>query len=252
MEQAVHSPLRSALIDAYRKELRKRYQLKNVRRFDAFADLSDEKVKALRDFFLDHIYPPSKQRELLDDAFDNLGTVITSPRRLKPLMGAVFKSLWSIARMFPAAVKTGVTTLEAYRETRRLEMMMLAYAEKHNYTPEDLADHQNIVAMVAGLPDGEVLKFLAEVLRLFKSLSNVKLLSAARDIMERSIEVMEAREDLYEAHETAGLQLGYEIIAGGVELFSQLEPEEFSIVINGIETIELDWFERILEEAANA
>lgn len=246
----MHSPLRRALIDAYRAELRKRYQLKNVRRFDEFDELSDEKVKALRDFFLEHIYPPSKKRELLDDAFDHMGSVITSPRRLKPLMGAVFKSLWTIARMFPSAVKTGVNTLEAYLETRRLEKLMLEYAEEHDYTPEDMKDHDNIVAMVAGLPDGEVMKFLNEVIRLFKSLSNVKLLAAARDIMERSIEVMESRTDIYEENEIAGLQLGYEIISGGVELFSQLEPDEFPLVIKGIETVELDWYERIMEEAA--
>jgi hypothetical protein len=94
------------------------------------------------------------------------------------------------------------------------------------------------------------MKFLNEVIRLFKSLSNVKLLAAARDIMERSIEVMEARTDVYEEHEIAGLQLGYEIISGGVELFSQLDPEEFPLVIQGIETVELDWYERIMEEAA--
>ncbi len=249
MEHIVHSPLRNALIDAYRKELRNRYRLQNVRRFDEFAELSDEKIKALRDFFLEHIYPPAKKRELLDDAFDNMGTVITSPRRLKPLMGAVFKSLWTLARMFPAAVKTGVTTLEAYLETRRLEKLMLEYAEEHDYTPEDLTQHENIVAMVAGLPDGEVMKFLSEVIRLFKSLSNVKLLAAARDIMERSIDVMESRTDIYEENEIAGLRLGYDIIAGGVELFSQLDPEEFPVVIKGIETVELDWYETILEEA---
>lgn len=250
MEQAVHSPLRRALIDAYRVELRKRYQLKNIRRFEEFDDLSDDKIKALRNFFLEHIYPPSKKRELLDDSFDHMGSVITSPRRLKPLMGAVFKSLWTIATMFPAAVKTGVNTLEAYLETRRLEKLMLEYAEEHGYAPEDLSEHEHIVAMVAGLPDGEVMKFLREVIRLFKSLSNVKLLAAARDIMERSIEVMESRPDIYEEHEVAGLQLGHAIIAGGVELFSQLEPEEFPLIIKGIETVELDWYERILEEAA--
>jgi len=249
LEQAVHSPLRSALIDAYREELQNRYQLQNVRRFDEFGQLSDEKITALRNFFLDHIYPPSQKRELLDDAFDHMGAVITSPRRLKPLMGAVFKSLWTIARMFPAAVRTGVTTLEAYLETRRLEKLMLEYAEAHDFTPDDLDQHENIVAMVAGLPDGEVMKFLSEVIRLFKALSNVKLLAAARDIMDRSIEVMESRSDIYEEHEVAGLQLGREIIAGGVELFNQLEPDEFPIIIRGIETIELDWFERILEEA---
>jgi len=249
LNQIIQSPLRSALIDAYRAELQTRYSLQNVRQFDEFSDVSDDKIKALRDFFLDHIYPPSEKRALLDDAFDNMGTVITSPRRLKPLMGAVFKSLWTIARMFPAAVKTGVSTLEAYLETRRLEKHMLEYAERHEYTPEDLSDRKNIVAIVAGLPDGEVMKFLSEVIRLFKSLSNVKLLTAARDIMERSIEVMESRPDLYDEHEVAGLQLGHEIIAGGVELFSRLEPEEFPVVIKGIETIERDWYDQILEEA---
>lgn len=249
MNQAVHNPLRCALIDAYRKELRTRYQLKNVRRFEELDELSDDKIKALREYFLKHIYPPSKQRELLDDAFDHMGSVITSPRRLTPLMGAVFKSLWTIARMFPAAVRTGVSTLEAYLETRRLEKLMLQYAEEHEYTAEDLKVRENIVAMVAGLPEKEVMKFLREVIRLFQSLSNVKLLAAARDIMERSVDVMESRPDLYHENEIAGLQLGYGIIEGGVELFSELEPEEFPVIIKGIETIELDWYERILEEA---
>ena len=167
-------------------------------------------------------------------------------------MGAVFKSLFKIARMFPAAVKTGTNTMEAYIETRRLETLMLEYAEAHDYGPKDMRNHANIAAMVAGLPDGEVIKFLNEIIRLFKSLSNVKLLAAARDIMARCVDVMEDRTDIYEPNEIAGLQLGHAIISGGVDLFSQLEPEEFPLILKGIETVELDWYESILEEAANA
>jgi hypothetical protein len=56
------SPLRDVVLGFYREELRRRYQLINIRRFEEFEDIDDAQISNLRDFFLDQIYPELHKR----------------------------------------------------------------------------------------------------------------------------------------------------------------------------------------------
>ncbi|MBX7255815.1 MAG: hypothetical protein K1Y02_05600 [Candidatus Hydrogenedentes bacterium] len=248
---ADNATLKYAVIDGYREQLRGRYLLENVRRFGEFRAVSERKIELLRDYFLECIYPESQQRMKLDAAFDHMGVVIRSPRRLTPLMMMAVKTVWKLGVMFPSAVKAGAHSLEAYLETRRLEGEMLKYAHARGLTPRDVAKRETMIQMIAHVPKEEVIRFRTEVLKLFTCLSNVKLLTATVEIMDNSRALMESRPDLYDEEELAGFTLGHEILRRGAALFQQLKTSEFPMILRGIEAVEIDWYDRVLEEAAS-
>lgn len=78
--------LKHAVIDLYREQMRLRYLPENCRRFKELKPISDAKLGALCDYFLECIYSSSENRDRLDDAFDRMGDIVHSPRRLMPLM----------------------------------------------------------------------------------------------------------------------------------------------------------------------
>lgn len=246
----IDATLKYAVIDAYREELRRRYLMENIRRFEVLAGFPEPRIRALRDYFLECIYPASGQRVELDDAFDRMGEIIRSPKRLAPLMLMAAKSVWKFGLMFPSAVAAGAHTLEACLETRRLESKMLEYARKHKLEPDDVARRETMVRMVDYVPESEVLRFRNDVLKLFRALSNVKLIAATVQIMENSKKLMLSRPDLYHEQELAGFRLGHEVLERGLALFRQLKPAEFPRIIGGIEAVEIDWYDRIKAEAA--
>ncbi len=243
--------LKHAVIDAYREELRDRYSIDNVRRFEEFDPISDQTVDDLRQYFLECIYPSSADRDRLDEAFDHMGEIIRSPRRLTPLMRMAFRTVWKLGLMFPSAVSAGRHTLEAYLETRKLETKMLEYARRKKYTPEQVENHDVVVQLVANVPEREIVRFRTEVLKLFEALSNVKLLAATVEIMDNSRKLMESRPDLYDEQEMAGFSLGCDVLRRGHALFQKLKPSEFPVIIEGIEVVEIDWYDRIKAEAAS-
>lgn len=242
--------LKHAIIDVYREQLRLRYLPENCRRFKELKAISDAKLDALRDYFLECIYPSSEERDRLDEAFDRMGDIIKSPARLMPLMTIALRSVWKLGRMFPSAVAAGRNTLQAYLETRRIEGKLMDYAQRNRLKPEDVGGHDAIAQMVADLPEEEMLKFRGEILTLFHHLSNVRLIEATVEIMDNSKALMEARPDLYHDEELAGMTLGHDILSRGLQLFQSLKASEFPIIIRGIEVVEIDWYDRMKTEAA--
>ena len=242
--------LKHAIIDVYREQLRLRYLPENCRRFKELKPISDTKLGALRDYFLECIYPSSENRDRLDDAFDRMGDIVHSPRRLMPLMTMALRSVWKLGRLFPSAVGAGRNTLEAYLETRKIETKLIAYARKNKLDPGEIGDHDIMVKMVANLTDDEMVTFRNEILKLFHHLSNVKLLEATVEIMNNSKALMESRPDLYHEEELAGFALGHEVLKRGLELFQSLKASEFPLIIRGIEVIEIDWYDRVKADAA--
>jgi len=94
------------------------------------------------------------------------------------------------------------------------------------------------------------LGLIHEVLRLFKALSNVKMLTSMMQIMERSVEVMDSKPQVYKLSEHEGVRLGLGIVRRGVSLFERLKKRDFPLIIEGIERVEMDWYERLREETA--
>ncbi len=242
--------LEHAVVEFYREEIRLRYQLDNIRRFEPFEDITDEHLNGLRDFFVDSIYPAAEKRQGIDDAFEHLHALLRSPRRLKPLMTMALASMWRLGTQLPAAVSAGLTTVDALRETRKLEAKMMDVAEGLGLSPAEARKRDAMVQIIANVPEKVVLHLIYDVLHLFRALSNVKMLGAMLEIMERSVTVMDKRQDVYRDDERKGVALGMEIVHGGHALFNRLQPDEFPKIIKGVELVELDWFDRIRKEAA--
>ncbi|HNR30210.1 MAG TPA: hypothetical protein PKI11_04930 [Candidatus Hydrogenedentes bacterium] len=243
---------KEAIISFYREELCRRYQVASVRRFTPFDVISDETVDALRDYFLDHVYPPYERREQLDDAFDHLGRLLRSPKRLRPMVTMAITSLWRLGRQLPAAVSAGRATFDAYIESRKLEGYMLKEAEKIGLTAAAARDRITMLSLITDIPEKHVHRLIRDLLSLFHALAKVSLLRTSAEIMQRVHELMRRRTDLYTESECAGLALGLEVLRGGLALYESMEPEVFPHIIQGIELVEFDWYDAVRAEVAAA
>ncbi len=237
------------LIDIYRESICQRYQLERLRRFPEYDSLSDRTVESLRGFFLDQLYPPSAERQDLDEAFDAAIALARSPAKLLPMTGTALRSLWRLGRQLPAAMSAGAATLEAFRETRRLEAALQGHLDRNGLTPADLEDPQQFARMIAGVPRREVERFRGEVLRLFRTLGNVPLLETTLRIFEQCLGVMRRKTERYSDAERSGFRLGCGVLSGGIVLFGALDSGQVPLILQAIERIEIDWYEAMLAHA---
>lgn len=244
------SATRELVLGFYREELRRRYQLINVRRFEEFEDIPDRQIANLRDFFLEQIYPELREREKLDAAFDQLGDMLRSPKRMSPLLTAALTSLWRMGTKIPAAVGAGKSAIDAYLETRKLEARLIETAQKLKLRPKDAGDRAKMVTLIQAVPEREVLSLVNDILALFRSLTSIEILEVAVAFMEQCEVVMKKRTDLYSEADLEGIHIGLNLIRGGLALFQKMKPNELSLLIAGIERVETDWFQRIRSEAA--
>jgi len=242
--------LRTALIEAYWKELQGRYETENVQRFEDLASVAPEKIEELRSFFLYYIYPPADRRSERDEAFNNLSTVLKSPRKLWPLMGQAFSSVFKLGRMITRALKAAYYTLDCYFESQSLERKMLAAAKERGATPKEIHDRAFLHEIVRAVPESKVMRFQKEVVQLFHSLADTELLKSTLEIMEDSLKIMESQTDLYSEPERMGLQYGLDLLRAGYELFLQLDETEVRLVLDGIDKIEKDWYARVKAKTA--
>lgn len=242
--------LRHAVIDAYREQLRGRYTLDNIRRFKSFKKVDDENITALRDFFMDHIYPPSEQRDRLDAASDRVKAMLRSPRRMLPMLGLALGSMRRFGASLPSAASTTRKTMEAFELTRALEGDMMAYCHEQGITPDQLHEGSIMPEVIAHIPKEVVDEFRNDVIALFGAMATATFLEPAIEIMERGIEVMQSKPKVYDKEDLDGFNYGRELLIGCRDLHDQLDPGDVPSILEGIKALELDWYDRILEEAA--
>ena len=253
MADMKNSPIEAAIIEFYREEIRQRYQLDRLREVREFDIIPDIMLNALRDFFLDRLYPPMGMRLRLDDAFEDLSKLLRSPARLRPLVGAAITSMLRLSVHLPAIITTGIATVDALHETRQLERELLAVAETLRPEMESLLGRnkntqkyrQTMLKLIAGVPESTVHGLIDNVVRLFGALSDVKMLSGMLSLMEKCLKVMETRQDVYTDKDRESMALGLEVLRGGHDLFIQLKPKQFPKLLKGIETVELAWYKRV-------
>lgn len=245
------SPLREVVLNFYREELRRRYQLINVRRFEEFSGVSDKEISELREFFLSQIYPELEQRDRFDEAFDRLGDMLRSPKKMSPLISAALTTLWRMGTKIPSAVAAGKAAIDAYSKTRDLEGTLIETAKKLKLKAKDSENRGKMVALVQAVPERQVLNLISDILDLFRALTNIEILKVSVAFMEQCGTVMRKRTDLYTEDDLDGFSMGLNLLKGGLALFLKLKPEDLKTIIAGIERIELDWYDRIKKEATN-
>ena len=244
----VDEKTRFAVIEAYRDSMRRRYSLENIGRFADLADISDEIVHEIRDFFLVNLYPPPDKRKELDEAFDHLGVVLRSPRKMFPLVGMAGRSIFKLGALIPAAIAAGGRTLETYLEIRKLEKKMIQAGVKLNLEPEAFSDIKTFHKIILSIPEKEIIRFRRDIIKLFDHLSNTKLLSKSVEILADSRSVMESHNGLYSEKEMLGVSLGHSMLESGLDLFQKLTPDQVPLIHKSIEKIEIDWYDNIKNE----
>ncbi|MBI2423271.1 MAG: hypothetical protein HYV27_10610 [Candidatus Hydrogenedentes bacterium] len=246
---SVSKEIQRKIIEFYRSELKRRYQLKNVRRFSDFDPIPDEQIAALREYFLQRIYPPIKEREALDHAIDRLGIVLTSPRHLRPLMSIALKTIWRLGIKLPSAISAGTATVDAYRETRKLEGLLFESAARLKIAAGDVVGRETMIRLITEVPAKDVERLIHDILKLFHALSNTEMLRVAVELMNQFIAAMKHHPALFTDEDAEGVALGKEVVEGGLALFVHIEPSHFPGIIKGIEAIEFDWYQTACQDA---
>ncbi len=242
--------VKAGIVEFYRGAMERRYELENLRRFDYFEDVSDEAAAALRNYFMDHIYPPLEERRRLDDAINHLSELLKAPRKLTPLMGAGIASAFTMGTHLKAAVQAGLATRDAYVEARRLEDALAEAAESREMPASDTNSRAKMMGLLHDLPAGRVEALVRDVTRLFRAFSDTRMLEIAVSFLDRCAEIMKKRPDLYSSADVAGIRLGRHMLAGGLDLFREIEPALFPKIIRGIEEVERDWYHAAMAEPA--
>jgi hypothetical protein len=239
--------LRLGIIDFYRSEMERRYQLPNLRRFAVWKSISDSDVERLRHYFLARIYPASSVRMEQDRALEAMRAVFRSSRRLAPLTGAALRSLWRLGRHAPAAVTAAIRTLEAYAEARHFERLLLANAEQAGLNEADTQRRDTMLSLLRTVPDREVARLIDDMVGLFRILANIPMLKAGVRVMDSVIEAMRAKAALYSPLEIHGVTYALDMVRGGLELVDgRFGQDEIQTLVAGIETVEDDWFTNVV------
>ncbi len=245
--------LEATIIEFYREEIRQRYALAHLREVPEFGTIPDTMLDSLREFFLERLYPPAKDRARMDEAFDDMLHLLSSPGRLTPLIGAAISSMLRLSFHLPAIVNTGLATIDAIKQTRQLETCLMAVAETIRPELEAVLENKKsaqkyrrtMLLLIAGVPESTVRGLIDNVIRLFGALSDVKMLSGMLYLVERCVIVMEARTEVYTDKDRESLKLCLEVLRGGHNLFAQLKPKDFPNLLKGIERVEVTWYEGV-------
>ncbi|MBE7439654.1 MAG: hypothetical protein HS115_14455 [Spirochaetales bacterium] len=243
--------LRAAVIQAYRQSLLERYDLAYLEKIPGLqlAAIEEATVYQLRAFFLNHLYPEASERAALDGAFAELKNVIASPRKLLALIGTAGRSLFKLGTLIPSALSAGLHTAEAVVDIRKLENRLTEEARKLGWTVAQVQDTDLFKELVRRIPRREIERFRKELNKLFLDLANRELLRTTLGIMEDARNRMAERTDLFSASELAGIDHGLGIMKAGLDLFNQLSDEQIQAVHQGVNAIELHWYDALFQPA---
>jgi len=221
--------LSSHLIDKYRDAISARYSYEHLSdHFILSSQLTNEVVDALRNYFLDCLYPVAEERRKLDEAFDSLRSFVKHPGKTWALLGNMAAAIFKFGTQFPLAIKAGVVSLESYLDAKRFEHDLLQSAIRNQLTIP-LTDEQ-FEQCIASIPRREIEAFTRHILSLFHSMANTKLLRKTILIMEDVLAKIKGNQRLYSPKDAEGIELGLNILRKGYALFKNY-PESLKTEI---------------------
>lgn len=216
--------LKHHLILKYRQLISKRYQYKVIKGIPGLpAVISPEVVEELRQYFLNNLYPEPELREKLDEAFGELENYVLHPSKVWGLVGDLAGAIFRYGFQLPAALKAGLSALEAYTSTKHFENMLLhAAIEKGFKIP--LSDDEFNECLTA-IPQKDLEDFIEEVSGLFYAFTNTELLGKTISIMQDVVSTMQSKPELYGKNEVEAIELGIDIMQKGLGLFAGYDDE---------------------------
>lgn len=216
--------MKSHLINKYREVVASRYDYQTIKKSGKIPKgITAPMVDALRTYFLTNLYPEAVQREKLDAAFSELENYMMHPSKVWDLLGNITSAVFRFGFQFPAAVKAGIVSMEAYTSAKHFENTLTHAAIDKGFTVP-VSDAQFYECLVA-IPKADLEKFISELEQLFASFTNTDLLSKTISIMQDVVTKMQGKGDMYSANEIEAIQLGLDIMQKGYDLFIHYDED---------------------------
>ena len=243
--------LASHLIDKYRDSVELRYTYENLAdRFELSSQVTREVIEDLKSYFMECLYPQAEQRAKMDEAFDGLNSFITHPAKTWRLLGNMTMAVLRFGHHFPMALKAGLVSLQSYIDAKQFERDLLKAAIKLKYE-EPLSDEQ-FERCIGQIKRKELEDFTEDIVSLFKSMTNTKLLKKTIVIMKDVVKKMKKYPDLYTTKDFEGVEMGIHILERGYDLFKDYKESLKAETIVIVRENERWYQNKIFQEVSNA
>ena len=230
------------LINKYRDIVAKRYEYDEVKKIPGIPDsITPEVVDTLRSYFLQNLYPEPSQRAKLDAAFAELQNYVLHPAKVWDLLGNITSAIFRFGLQFPAAIRAGFISLEAYTSANHFENTLTAAAVAKGVTIP-VSDEEFYQCLVA-IPKKDLYRFISELEKLFESFTNTELLGKTISIMQDVVDKMKNKPDMYSANEIEAIELGLDIMKKGYGLFVKYDDIMKKEILNLITDNEMNFIE---------
>ena len=232
------------MIEKYRLLVSQRYEFDSLEaKFILDESVTPELIDKVKAYFLDYIYPPKDQREILKDAFDDLDKHIKNPGQLLKLLGDAPGIIFNFGWQFPKALKAGVRALKSFKAASRFENELVAIAKKKK-VKLPISD-ELFEEILADLPQDELRDFIDEMEDLLSALTDSKLLRKTTAILTELVQKMNEQKDFFSKEEINALKIGIDILDNGYHLFDNMSEAEKREMIVLIIKAENDFLEEL-------
>ena len=220
-----HQLLANHLIEQYRRLVGQRYRYKPLQeKFGLPATVREDKVDAIREYFLDYIYPDSATRSILNAAFEHLDDHFKNPGHLIQLVGDASGVLFKFGFQFPKALKAGMNALSSFKAASKFEQGLLDAAIMQDMVPPITEDQ--FLQLIATLPKKQVTDFIGDLDDLLSALMDIPLMEKTVGILEELLLQMRKHPKVYTALDIKGMEIGKSILDEGVKLFRTMPKSE--------------------------
>jgi hypothetical protein len=235
------------MIEKYRVLVSERYEFDSLEaKFILDESVTPELINKVKLYFLDYIYPSKDQREILNDAFDDLDKHIKNPGQLLKLLGDAPGIIFNFGWQFPKALKAGFQALKSFKAASRFEKELVAIAKKKK-VKLPISD-ELFEEILADLPQDELRDFISEMEDLLSALTDSKLLKKTTAILTELIKKMNEQKDFFSDEEINALKIGIDILDNGYNLFDNMSEAEKREMIELIIKAENDFLEDLDEK----
>ena len=236
----------NGIIVAYRKIIDERYQYEQlIDRYELPKSITKGQIDAIRIYFLTYVYPNIEKRNELNEAFESLDNYIKQPSKLFQVLIDSASLIFKHGRSLPKILNSGIKALRSFREANKFENLLVSQAKKTKEEPS--FSTETIYSFIKALPREDIDQFIAGTKSLFEILHDRKQVRKIIEIVSYLIVKMEKNPKTYSQQEINGLEIGYEIITKGNDLFENLGEKNQNELIDFIVKIESDTLDNIYE-----
>ncbi|TGM14188.1 hypothetical protein EHQ82_19120 [Leptospira selangorensis] len=237
-------PYFPSFIELYRKSLVSRYSLENLQNYPKFQTISKKTIEELLHFFLEYLYPSYENRKKLDAAFDALSGFVNHPTKIWGILGNLAMSIFRFGKHFPMALKAGVSALHSYVTAHSFEEELVLALDLQGKPQEFLETDFAMEKLISYVEKDKADAFRNDVGALFSIFSDKELVRKIILIMEDILQKMESKPTLYTENDKNGISLGIAILKEGRTIFDLMTKEEMTLILQAIDTIENDYYQK--------